>query len=339
MAHDFDDDDSDQIECDCGNMNAPGETECGYCGEPLPGAVHKVYVEKNFSKAHWDIISRAKGFLREYEADGYKASLRQLYYQFVANVPGFANTEQSYKRLGGIVNDAKLAGMISFSSIEDRGRSCSRPYDQPDMRSVLDDIEFAYSEDFWAEQDFYVEVWVEKDALSGVIERPCKRWRVPWMACKGYMSGSAHWDAGNRFKAAVDAGKEPVLIHLGDHDPSGMDMTRDNGKRLNMFVGAAVDVRRIGLNMDQIDQYDPPPNPTKVTDSRAGDYISEFGHTCWELDALSPSVISGLIDREIKKFINADQWNATLTRQSDNREVLAKIGDNADAVFDFVRDL
>ena len=292
MTHDFDDD-SNYEECGiCQNLNSIGQERCDFCDERLSGTAHEVYVEKNFSKAHREVIQLANGFLDEYAADGYKASLRQLYYQFVANVPDFANTEQSYKRLGGIINDAKLAGLIAFSSIEDRGRSCAVPWNQPDMYSVLSGIEYAYSEDYWAEQDYYIEVWVEKDALSGVIERPCDRWKVPWMACKGYMSGSAHWSAGNRFQAAVQEGKQPVLIHLGDHDPSGMDMTRDNAKRLSMFVGDTVDVRRIGLNMDQIRKYDPPPNPTKVTDSRAGDYIAEFGHTSWELDALAPSVIS-----------------------------------------------
>lgn len=326
------------IECECGNLNCEGEPLCGYCGEPLGGS-HKVYVAKEFSSAHWAIIQKAQDFLSDYARDGFSVSLRQLYYQFVATVDGFPNTEQSYKRLGGIINDARLAGHISFESIEDRGRTCRQFYAQPDPAAVLEDIEFQYSEDYWADQDAYVEVWVEKDALSGVIERPCRRLRVPFMACKGYMSASASWEAGQRFKEASEAGKHCVLIHLGDHDPSGIDMTRDNEARLEMFAETGVEVSRIGLNMDQILQYDPPPNPAKVTDSRAKDYIRRFGRTSWELDALSPKVIDRLITEEVERHIDPDIWNEVRRKEAEIRRELAKIGENAEAVFEFVRNL
>ena len=336
----YDDDDENLIECStCQCANHPEEEFCGYCGERLSNTPHRVYVEKTFNSEHTKIINQAVEFLASYEDEGYKASLRQLYYRFVSSVPGFANTEASYKRLGGIINNAKLAGLIDFDSMEDRGRSCTIPWSQPVVEDAMKDLPYSYGEDFWEDQEAYVEVWVEKDALSNVIERPCEALRVPYMACKGYMSGSATWEAGGRFENAVARGKRPVLIHLGDHDPSGIDMTRDNGSRLSMFAGADVEVRRIGLNMDQIEQYNPPPNPTKVTDSRAEDYIRQFGHTCWELDALSPSVIAKLIEKEIKKFIDPDIWNETIERQRENRAFLTKVERNADRVFDFVRGL
>lgn len=328
--------------CECGNHDEIGESHCMNCGarhdlygEPM----YQVYVDKNFSNAHETIIGQANKFLDDYKRDGYSVSLRQLYYQFVANVEDFPNTEQSYKRLGGIITNARLAGRVSFGSIEDRGRSCRTFNYDDDPRAALEDIEYRYSELMWDNQDTYVEVWVEKDALSGVIERPCKSLRVPYMACKGYMSASAAHVAGLRFKAAFEAGKECVLIHLGDHDPSGIDMTRDNGARLSMFAEDYVDVQRIGLNMDQIERYNPPPNPTKVTDSRATAYIKEFGHTCWELDALSPSIISALITDEVKKYIDMDLWTTQLETQRVNRAMLAKIEEHSDAVFDFVRGL
>jgi hypothetical protein len=337
----YDDDEDDLHHCGiCYSLNHSDETHCGYCGEVLEthGGLH-VYVEKNFSDPHMEIIKRAKIFMDEYVADGYKMSLRQLYYQFVANVEDFANTEASYKRLGGIVTDARLAGLLDFSVIEDRGRNCQEWGSQDDPKAVLDDLEWRYSEDFWANQDAYVEVWVEKDALSSVIERPCSRLNVPFMACKGYMSASAQWEAGNRFKAAADQGKHTVLIHLGDHDPSGIDMTRDNKDRLALFVGSPVEVRRVGLNMDQIEKYNPPPNPTKVTDSRAKEYLRKFGHTSWELDALKPSVIADLIDVEVRKFIDADLWNRTGVMERQNRQEIAKISKHRKAVFDFVKTL
>ncbi len=327
------------IRCECGNHNDPGTMKCDLCGDALTGGnEHPCYVPKKFNDEHTQIILKANEILADYVSQGFRLSLRQLYYQFVAK-DLIENTDRSYKRFGKIITDARLAGLMSFEHIEDRGRTAHAPWSQPDPAAVLNDIEYAYSEDMWDDQDHYVEVWVEKDALSDVIARPCNKFDVTYMACKGYMSASAQWEAGNRFKKAIEDGKWPVLIHLGDHDPSGIDMTRDNGTRLDLFTDDNIEVRRIALNMDQVDQYNPPPNPAKVTDSRASDYIAQYGSVSWELDALQPSVIADLIKAEINPLIDADRWNAKLERQRENRELLAKIGHNADAVFDFVKGL
>jgi len=147
------------------------------------------------------------------------------------------------------------------------------------------------------------------------------------------MSSSAAWAAGNRFREAGERGKDCVLIHLGDHDPSGIDMTRDNHKRLELFSGELIDIRRIALNMDQVLQYDPPPNPAKETDSRAPNYIREHGHESWELDALTPSVIGELITAEVNDLIDPDPWNAAREQQRFNRNEIKKVSNDPDAVF------
>ena len=115
------------------------------------------------------------------------------------------------------------------------------------------------------------------------------------MACKGYLSASEAWRAGLRFQRAIDRGKRPVLLHLGDHDPSGIDMTRDNGDRLGEFVLQGVEVRRIALNMDQVQEHNPPPNPAKEDDSRFRGYRELYGEESWELDALRQNTIGDII--------------------------------------------
>lgn len=351
------------IECphDCGNHNETWDTECANDGcrgklEPTTDedgnpitvkkrrgvslqrgdAEHQIYVDKNFNADHMQIIEKANHILDDYERQGFMLTLRQLYYQFVSSDSAFPNTDQSYKRLGGIITDARLAGLISFERIEDRGRQVDSPYLQPNPRSVMDGIHHHYVEDLWANQDVYVEVWVEKDALSSVIERPCNALQVPFMACKGYMSSSAAWAAGQRFKVAGENYKDCVLIHLGDHDPSGIDMTRDNHARLELFSEQGIDIRRIALNRDQVEQYNPPPNPTKLSDSRARDYLAMHGEKSWELDALTPRIIGDLITDEVNSLIDASAWNSSLERQRHNREQIEKVSGNSDAVWDFV---
>jgi len=117
-------------------------------------------------------------------------------------------------------------------------------------------------------------------------------------------------------------------------------MTRDNLERVTMFSDYChVDVRRIALNAEQIEQYNPPPNPAKVTDSRAKEYIRRHGETSWELDALKPDVIDRLISQEIEQFIDWDIWNDTLRRQEQGRDLLRKVGDNAEAIIEYARTL
>lgn len=281
-------------------------------------------------------IETANEIIAEYSGEGYTLTLRQLYYQFVSRGL-IENSDRSYKNLGTLISDGRMAGLIDWYAIEDRGRGI-RPYlIEEDEREVLNGIEQGFALDYWERQNAYVEVWVEKDALSSVIERPCERFRVPFMPCKGYLSASEAWRSGRRFRRMNRAGRRCVLIHLGDHDPSGIDMTRDNGDRVALFGEERVEVRRIALNMDQVDQYSPPPNPAKVSDSRAADYIARFGRTSWELDALEPQVLDRLIEAEIKTLIDPEAWAATAEEERERREILSSLHERYDDVVEFIR--
>lgn len=263
------------------------------------------------------IVESAEDIIEDYEAQGYTLTLRQLYYQFVSR-DLLPNTERSYKNLGNIITKARLAGMISWEAIEDRNREHNTFWTREDEYGLIKNLPYHIRFDQWERQESYIEVWVEKEALGNVIERACSPFLVPHMACKGYLSASEAWRAGQRFEEALANGKECTVIHLGDHDPSGIDMTRDNRDRLELFTRGygQVNVKRIALNLDQIQEYDPPPNPAKTSDSRYEDYVAEFGHTSWELDALEPSVLETLIKDEIGTHIDFDVWRSVTERES-----------------------
>lgn len=265
-------------------------------------------------------LDQANEILRSYRAQGYTVTLRQLYYQFVAR-DLIANTQAQYKRLGNIISRGRMAGMVSWHAIEDKERVFKGSY--PTMTDVEDALERAryfISVNHWDEQDVYLEVWVEKNALGNVISRACEPYDAPHIACKGYMSTSASWEAGKRFENAIAEGKTPYIIHLGDHDASGIDMSRDNESRVNMFANAYdIELKRIALNMDQVDEYSPPPNPSKQTDPRAAEYIAEHGNISWELDALEPSIIEDLIKTEIENLIDMDVMEECDQREAEIR--------------------
>lgn len=295
------------------------------------------YKEINLSEARRALIFKANEIIELYNGQGYTLTLRQLYYQFVAR-DLISNDERSYKNLGSCISDARDTGRIDWFAIEDRGRGVRPWLIEEDEQEVLNEIESGLALDFWERQNTYVEVWVEKDALSSVIRRPCERYRVPYMPCKGYLSASEAWRSGRRFQSMYEQGRQCVLIHLGDHDPSGIDMTRDNEDRLFTYSeGAEIDVRRIALNMDQVRQYNPPPNPAKITDSRAREYIKRFGRVSWELDALEPSVLETLIRQEIETLIDPDIWHDTQTEETERREALALLHEHWPEVRNFVK--
>lgn len=288
------------------------------------------FITKRFNRSSTNVIANANYIIDEYMAKGYVLTLRQLYYQFVSR-DLIANTMKEYKRISSIINDGRLAGLIDWDAIEDRTRNLLSIPHFGDPASFLTQMAEQYAEPLWADQPCYCEVWVEKDALIGVVERPCNELRVPYFACRGYASQSELYGAGQRLSAKLSAGKRVIIFHLGDHDPSGLDMTRDNDERLNMFAGGIIDVRRLALNADQIETYDPPPNPAKMTDTRADAYVSEHGRSSWELDALDPEVISEIIRSSIQSIVDKPRFDASLSMEHSSRSTLRMLGSHYNA--------
>lgn len=285
------------------------------------------------------VIDQADEIIRDYEGQGYTLSLRQLYYQFVARGL-LENSDRSYKRLGSIMTDARLAGLIPWDGIEDRNRETNFWRIEEDYGEILADLPYRFAADHWRDQDAYVEVWVEKDALSSVVERACRKWRVPYMACNGYLSASEAYSAAKRIEEISGKGKDIYIFHLGDHDPSGIDMTRDNTDRLDKLSwGTPFTLERLALNRDQVDRYNPPPNPTKITDSRAEDYIRRHGRTSWELDALEPSVVNSLIEDAIEPLVDMTAWRDAQDREREGRDILHRLWDRWDDVKAMLEDL
>lgn len=274
-------------------------------------------------------IKDANDIINEYAAQGFLLTVRQLYYKFIARdlfppdwfdkEENSFNTIRNYKRLVKIMSDARMSGRTDWEAIEDRTRNVQRLSHWSSPYEIMNSVTMQYLRDRWEGQDYYIEVWIEKDALTGVIDRVCCLHDIPYFSCRGYTSLSELWRTARRLnEMKIINGQDPVIIHLGDHDPSGLDMTRDIKKRFDTF-GCQCKVKRIALNYSQVKKYKPPPNFAKVKDSRYKKYVNEFGQDCWELDALEPSIIEGLIDMEVKKYINIDILEMTKKQEEKER--------------------
>ena len=274
----------------------------------------KAYVPKEFRAESYNFIQKLDEIIREYQKMGFMLTVRQLYYQLVARglIP---NTLSEYKRVASLINDAKLAGLLDWEAIEDRTREFIRKQRWQSGAHILKAAVSGYHEDMWDNQQMRVFVIVEKEALVGVLENVCRQYDVPLLAARGYPSGTVLREfAVADLQDAVQCGQTPVVLHFGDHDPSGLDMTRDLQERLSMFTEDFVIVERLALNMEQIEELRPPENPAKTTDSRFRQYRSRFGDSSWELDALNPNYLVNLAESSISNYIDQDQWDISHNR-------------------------
>lgn len=296
----------------------------------------ETFIEKNFRPDTLSLIEICNQVITEYRRQGFTLTLRQLYYQMVARAV-IPNKQTEYKRLGSIINDARLAGLVDWSSIEDRTRNVRAISMWSNPQEIMRAVANQYHENPWLTQKWAPEVWIEKDALVGVIEPVCMRMRVPYFACRGYTSQSEAYAAGKRFERIQGQGRRPIVFHLGDHDPSGLDMTRDNQDRITLFAyDNDIEVRRLALNMDQIKQYNPPPNPAKETDSRFSAYIEKYGDKSWELDALEPRVIDALISEALSNLIDDADWKKALHQEQIQVQTLKAVSDRWGEVASFL---
>lgn len=289
------------------------------------------YEDKNLSENTLSIVRWADSVARDYRTRGFSITIRQLYYQGVSQ-NRFPNSERSYQNLINMVTKGRMAGLIDWELLQDRGREAHGTgwlgHETPSITSLIERAKWSRSVDLWRGQPRRIEIWVEKQALEEVAQRAANRYRCAYIACKGYMSRTEMWQAGyNRIGDYVAAGHDPLILHIGDHDPSGLDMTRDIEESLTMFAGLPVEVRRMALNMEQIDILKPPPQPAKVTDSRFAEYIRSYGPESWELDAVRPEALVEILTNEIESEIDHDLW---AERQEEEDAAVAEMGAIAD---------
>ncbi len=259
----------------------------------------------NMTEATLERIDQANSIIEEYMSAGYRMTLRQLYYQFVSR-DLFANVNKNYRMLGTTVMNGRLAGLIDWDAIEDRGRVPDMPSQWESLDALLKTAIKQFRLPRWKTQPTYAELWVEKQALAGVLAPLAYEFHVPLMVNKGYSSQSAMFESSQRFRRAPHHDKPKHLFYLGDLDPSGEDMVRDIRERLHMFGVDDLEVTKVALTMAQVEEHEPPPNPTKITDPRAQAFIDEFGESCWEVDALPPPTLEALIREAFEEIIDEE---------------------------------
>lgn len=329
-----------------------------------------------------ELLREIVSICEEYDKGGYTLTLRQLYYQLVSK-DAIPNHDKVYKKLSSLKDEVVYSGVVDWDIFEDRGRVPNIPYFEDSVKDALERTVDSFRLDRQANQPTHVEVWTEKDAISGILKRITRPFGITLVVNKGYSSSTAMYSAYERFVEKIERRTKVVILYFGDHDPSGLDMIRDiedriiymliNGERLNdsatiidtwwqrtykdIYDVARMDgyedvrnlmndtykegteelfergkillylkekdlftVKQVGLTMEQINQYNPPPNPAKITDPRAKGYIDKFGQVSWEVDALKPAIMEDIVRNAISTTIDMDIYNDTLKFEAEEKD-------------------
>lgn len=279
---------------------------------------------RNFRPETKKLMDQILAVTESYQQQGYKLTLRQLYYQLVVqNI--FANQQKNYAKLSDLLGEARMCGLCDWNIIEDRIRVPKFPNEWPSINEAMKTLINVYRRERWCDQENYVEVWVEKDALSGVLLPITNDYHVHLLVNRGYSSISAMHDSALRFRYAERDGKTCSLIYIGDLDPSGEDMVRDIDARLNEF-GATVEVTKIALTKEQVDEYNLPPNPAKLSDPRARGFIEANGDESWEADALPPAIMDQLLRNTLEELLDREAYDKQIELEDTDKEEMETFG-------------
>ncbi len=292
------------------------------------------FVNTRFTEQSLRLLKIAERVTNQFRAERLDLTVRQMYYQYVSNyydsIPdewadpesGSKNNEKSYKNIVKLISKGRKAGLLDWDMFTDRVRVVDRlaMWDDPEDR--LHWAAKTHRLDKWDDQPNYVMGMIEKQALEGILFQVCRQVEIPAVSNHGFSSDTLMYEIGREFHARRRHGQEIHVIYLGDHDPSGMNMGSDIKKRLEMYSEGYVEIHRVALTWDQVQQYNPPPNPTKPTDSRTDAYEEEFGEECWELDALTPTVLRDVVRDKVEELRDEDIWNESLDKQEHERELL-----------------
>lgn len=239
-------------------------------------------------------------------------TLRQIYYRLVAGQI-IENKISEYKRLASVLSNARKSRHIDFDDITDRTRTPIKRSSWIDLKDFMETVKIAYQKSKWTSQNKWIEVWVEKDALSGVFEPITNKYDVYLVVGRGYQSLSALNEASQRFPKD----KPIYILYFGDFDPTGLDIPRSIEENLITHFGIKnLELEKVSLTLEDIKEHNLPPAPTKISDTRSPKFIKEYGDMAVELDALPPDVLQKKIEDNIKEHLDFEQFEKDLETEA-----------------------
>lgn len=255
--------------------------------------------------------------MRSLDQQGPPMTVRGLFYA-CENVYHVApKTEGGYRQVAYHILQMRRRHVLPYHFIADHTRWVRKPASYSGLRAYLEHGRRAYRRALWDNQDAYVELWCEKDAVAGILSDVTTEWDVPLLVVRGYSSETFAYNAAETIKAQS---KPVYLYYFGDYDPSGLNITEDIQRKLEGF-GAWFTFERVAVTREQIEDWDLPTRPPKRTDKRAKGWRDQ----CVEIDAVPANVLRELAERCIRQHIDDDAYAETLQTEELERDTLAKL--------------
>jgi hypothetical protein len=263
-------------------------------------------------------IERIKATIIDILRQDHPQTVRQVFYALTVRSV-IKKAEIEYQRtVIRLLTDMREEGAIPFDYIADNTRWMRKPTTYTGIDQCLNATSKFYRRNLWAAMPMYVEVWCEKDALAGVLMEETEPYDVPLMVARGYASISFLHSAAEAIEAK---GKPAYIYHFGDLDPSGVDAARDIEAKLRRYApGAGIHFERPAVTREQVEQWNLPTRPTKMTDTRAKKFIG----TSVELDAIPSHQLRKLVRECIERHVDQQQLKFLRAAEESERELLTK---------------
>jgi hypothetical protein len=266
-------------------------------------------------------IAELRGLLERVLRQYQPMTVRQVFYRLVST-GAIVKTEAEYKgTVCRLLAEMRRDRQIPYGWIADNTRWQRKPRTHASLNAALRETAELYRRRVWDAQDVYVEVWLEKDALAGVLYEETEQWDVPLMVTRGFSSLSFLHSAA---EAIADVGKPAYLYHFGDRDPSGVAIDRKIEQDLRaMAPEAEIHFERVAVTPEQIVTLNLPTRPTKTSDTRSRNFIGESV----EVDAIEPPTLREIVRNCIEQHIDQRVLASTLAIEREERASLRYVAE------------
>jgi hypothetical protein len=288
----------------------------------MTAAVYEASPLKRQRATKAEMEERAE-FLIDYASEHGPVTVRGLYYQAeVAALPGISKDDKDYDKVQRQVLKLRREGQLDYSDIADATRWMRKPTSHDSVEEALRDTARFYRKALWADADCYVEIWIEKDALAGVIYPVTSLYDVPLMVTRGFSSETFAYEA---VAARREDRRTYHVYYFGDFDRAGQDAGKSLHEKLKRFAdeeGIKVVFAQIAVTERLIVDLDLPTREPKRNSAADKKWPHDFA--C-ELDAIPPDLLRELVEACINLHLPQDKLEILKAAEESEREVISRL--------------
>jgi len=288
-----------------------------------PNSFYGTSLAKRFRRSKAQINSMLDAIHGILDGEQEQITIRHLFYRLVG-LKQIEKTEAAYHSLCGHLSKWRRSGDVGWDAFADNTRWHMGQDTFDGLDDALANTVKCYRRNLWTKQSAHVEIWGEKDAISGILFSEADTFGVKVFTCRGFASLSALYSAANTFKQAVAKGKKVFIYYFGDHDPSGLAIDRAAVDSFRDDFGVEVKLTRACITPAQIKKHKLPTRPVKISDTRAGGWKGG----CVEIDTMPPAVLKSIVRDCITKHIEPHEWEHIQLIEKAEREVLRGFAEN-----------